>query len=126
MLKEAIAALAKEYQARGAAVVAISSNSTQTHPQDGPDKMAQEAQQYAYSFPYLFDESQEVGSRARWRCPLAACAGCGQRVAWSCTRRGRAAQRPPARSPAPGAPPGARLPGGQGLQGRLHARVLRF
>ncbi len=40
---EGLAALAKEYQARGVAVVAISSNSTQTHPQDGPDKMAEDA-----------------------------------------------------------------------------------
>jgi hypothetical protein len=39
----AIAELVKEYQAKGLAVVAISSNSSQTHPQDGPDKMAEDA-----------------------------------------------------------------------------------
>lgn len=39
----AIASLAKEYQSKGVAVVAISSNSTQSHPQDGPDKMSEDA-----------------------------------------------------------------------------------
>ncbi|KAF6251437.1 alkyl hydroperoxide reductase/ thiol specific antioxidant/ Mal allergen [Scenedesmus sp. NREL 46B-D3] len=58
MLKGAIAALAKEYQAKGLAVVAISSNSSQTHPQDGPQQMAEDARANGYTFPYLFDESQ--------------------------------------------------------------------
>jgi hypothetical protein len=35
MLKDSIAALAKEYQAQGVDVVAISSNSVKTHPQVG-------------------------------------------------------------------------------------------
>lgn len=38
--------LAKEYQPRGVRVVAISSNSVETHPQDGPAEMAKDAQQY--------------------------------------------------------------------------------
>lgn len=59
-LKPAITQLAKEYQARGVQVLAISSNSSETHPQDGPDKMAEDAQAQGYTFPYLFDESQTV------------------------------------------------------------------
>jgi aromatic ring-opening dioxygenase LigB subunit len=42
----AIAQLAKEYQARGVAVVAISANSAATHPQDGPDAMAKDAKKF--------------------------------------------------------------------------------
>uniref|UniRef100_A0A2N9EKR0 Alkyl hydroperoxide reductase subunit C/ Thiol specific antioxidant domain-containing protein n=1 Tax=Fagus sylvatica TaxID=28930 RepID=A0A2N9EKR0_FAGSY len=45
---------------KGLAVVAISSNSVATHPQDGPQFMAEEAKQLKYPFPYLFDESQDV------------------------------------------------------------------
>ncbi|XP_037493438.1 uncharacterized protein LOC105629143 isoform X15 [Jatropha curcas] len=45
---------------KGLAVIAISSNSVATHPQDGPDFMAEEAKLRNYSFPYLYDESQEV------------------------------------------------------------------
>ncbi|KAL4448338.1 hypothetical protein ABPG75_005557 [Micractinium tetrahymenae] len=59
-LKASIAALAKEYQAKGVKVLAISSNSIETHPQDGPDKMAEDAQASGYTFPFLYDESQDV------------------------------------------------------------------
>jgi len=43
MLKQQIASLAREYQARGVSVIAISSNSVETHPQDGPEMMAKDA-----------------------------------------------------------------------------------
>ncbi|XP_037493434.1 uncharacterized protein LOC105629143 isoform X8 [Jatropha curcas] len=43
---------------KGLAVIAISSNSVATHPQDGPDFMAEEAKLRNYSFPYLYDESR--------------------------------------------------------------------
>ncbi|KAF3789469.1 hypothetical protein EJ110_NYTH18289 [Nymphaea thermarum] len=42
------------------AIVAISSNSVETHPQDGPKLMAEEAKLFGYPFPYLYDESQDV------------------------------------------------------------------
>ena len=38
--------LAKDYQSRGLATVAISSNSVKTHPQDGPEEMAADAQAF--------------------------------------------------------------------------------
>ncbi|KAJ6816468.1 uncharacterized protein M6B38_416910 [Iris pallida] len=59
-LKKDIVKLANFYMPKGLAVVAISSNSTITHPQDGPEFMAEEAKLLNYPFPYLFDESQEV------------------------------------------------------------------
>ena len=59
-LKEAIAKLAEEYAEQGLATVAISSNDINTHPDDSPDKMAADAEENGYVFPYLFDESQEV------------------------------------------------------------------
>ncbi|KAM0840441.1 hypothetical protein ACQ4PT_059632 [Festuca glaucescens] len=44
----------------GLACVAISSNSVVTHPQDGPEHMIVDAEKFKYSFPYLYDESQEA------------------------------------------------------------------
>src|ERR1700691_1667736 len=41
-VRQAFAELAKEYQARGVAVVAISSNDIVTYPDDSPAKMAEE------------------------------------------------------------------------------------
>ncbi|CAI9115671.1 OLC1v1016645C4 [Oldenlandia corymbosa var. corymbosa] len=59
-LKKDIVKLANFYMKKGLAVVAISSNSAVTHPQDGPNFMAEEARLLNYPFPYLYDETQEV------------------------------------------------------------------
>jgi len=59
-VRAGFAALAAEYQKRGAAVVAIASNDAHAYPQDGPEGMAREAMAAGYTFPYLFDETQEV------------------------------------------------------------------
>ncbi|CAM6099567.1 unnamed protein product [Calypogeia fissa] len=59
-LKESLSNFAREYQQKGLGVVAISSNSVETHPQDGPTYMGEDANKYGYSFPYLYDETQEV------------------------------------------------------------------
>jgi hypothetical protein len=40
--------------------VAISSNDVGSHPQDGPGPMAAEAQRHGFTFPYLYDETQDV------------------------------------------------------------------
>lgn len=59
-LKKDIVRLTNFYMGKGLAAAAISSNSTITHPQDGPQFMAEEAKLFNYPFPYLFDESQDV------------------------------------------------------------------
>jgi thiol-disulfide isomerase/thioredoxin len=41
-------------------ILAISSNSTRTHPQDGPAGLRQQAQRHGWRFPYLFDATQDV------------------------------------------------------------------
>ena len=41
-------------------IVAISSNSTITHPQDGPEGLREQAARNSWRFPYLFDASQAV------------------------------------------------------------------
>jgi peroxiredoxin len=59
-IRSAFAALAKEYQARGVAVVGISSNDIVSYPDDSPERMAEEIKLAGYTFPYLYDETQEV------------------------------------------------------------------
>ncbi|MBS0264110.1 MAG: thioredoxin family protein [Planctomycetes bacterium] len=63
-----LARLGKDYQARGVAVVAISSNDAQSYPDDSPAKMALEAQDAGYTFPYLYDESQAVAHAYQAAC----------------------------------------------------------
>ena len=65
---DGLAQLAREYQQRGVAVVGINSNDVANYPDDSPEKMAQEAQRRGYTFPYLFDETQEVAKAYRAAC----------------------------------------------------------
>ena len=67
-VQSSFAALAREYQARGAGIVAISSNDIEAFPEDGPEKMAEEIVSAGYTFPYLYDESQEVARAYRAVC----------------------------------------------------------
>ncbi|KAJ7564320.1 hypothetical protein O6H91_02G012900 [Diphasiastrum complanatum] len=59
-LKADIVKLTNEYLEKGVAAVAVSSNSVKTYPEDGPEYMAEDAKQYGYKFPYLYDETQDV------------------------------------------------------------------
>jgi peroxiredoxin len=59
---------AKDYREKGVAVVAISSNDTDAYPQDDPAHMKQFAGEHGFTFPYLFDESQEVARRYQAAC----------------------------------------------------------
>jgi peroxiredoxin len=67
-IRSEFARFAKEYQARGLAIVAINSNDTVAFPADGPEGMREEARSAGYVFPYLFDESQAVAKRFRAAC----------------------------------------------------------
>lgn len=55
-----LVSLANEYQAKGIRFIAISSNDVENYPQDAPDLMKIHAKENNYSFPYLYDASQEV------------------------------------------------------------------
>lgn len=67
-LADAFAAFAKQYQAKGLAVVGISANDITTHPDDSPEKMVEEAAARGYVFPYLYDATQGVAKSYRAAC----------------------------------------------------------
>jgi len=67
-IRSRFAELAKEYQAGGVGIVAINSNDAASYPDDRPQKMAEEIKQAGYTFPYLYDESQEVAKAYRAAC----------------------------------------------------------
>ena len=67
-LADHFAGLAAEYQARGVAVVGINANDVANYPEDSPEKMVDEVARRGYTFPYLFDESQEVAKAYRAAC----------------------------------------------------------
>ena len=51
---------AKKYLENEINTIAISSNSIKTHPQDGPEEMKKFAINKNFSFPYLYNEYQEI------------------------------------------------------------------
>lgn len=67
-IREGLARFAAEYQAKGLAVVAISSNDVEAFPDDNLEMMRLEAQEAGYTFPYLYDESQAVAKAYRAAC----------------------------------------------------------
>ena len=59
-VRSELAKIGREYQPRGLAVVAINANDAERYPDDSPEMMAKEAAEAGYTFPYLYDETQEV------------------------------------------------------------------
>lgn len=49
-------------------LIAVSSNSVITHPQDGPEGLRQQAERLGWRFPYLFDEQQSLAMELHGAC----------------------------------------------------------
>ncbi len=60
--------LVKDYQAKGIAVIGINSNDVAAFPEDSPRMMAKLVKKEGFTFPYLFDENQEVAKAYRASC----------------------------------------------------------
>ncbi|WP_298516096.1 thioredoxin family protein [uncultured Kordia sp.] len=59
-VNEGIVQLANDYISNGIGFIAISSNDVENYPADAPHLMKENAQQEGFSFPYLYDKTQEV------------------------------------------------------------------
>ena len=59
---------ARDYETRGLVVLGISCNDVEAYPDDAPDRMADQARRAGFTFPYLYDESQEVALEFRAAC----------------------------------------------------------
>jgi len=59
-IKKELAKLGKDYATKDIGMVAISSNDITTHPDDSPDNLEAMAKQLDFTFPFCYDESQEV------------------------------------------------------------------
>jgi peroxiredoxin len=59
-VNEEIVRIANDYRVQGFGFVAISSNDIEKYPQDAPREMWKTARKNNYTFPYLFDETQNI------------------------------------------------------------------
>jgi thiol-disulfide isomerase/thioredoxin len=60
--------VSEHYQKKGINFIAINSNDIKSYPEDAPDKMKTLAAHKKFSFPYLFDETQEVAYQYQAAC----------------------------------------------------------
>lgn len=67
-LRSALAQLGRDYQPKGVAIVAISSNDADAYPADSPAKMVEEQRDAGYTFSYLYDETQEIAKSYQAAC----------------------------------------------------------
>jgi len=63
-----LAALGRELAEQGIGMVAISSNDAESYPEDSPARMAEFAQDYGYTFPYLYDVDQRAAKAFHAAC----------------------------------------------------------
>jgi len=67
-VREEMVKIAKDYQSKGIGFVAISSNDVENYPEDGPTYMKAFAHELSFSFPYLYDATQEVAKAYHAAC----------------------------------------------------------
>lgn len=59
-IQDELVRLGQEYPARGVSLVAVSSNDAVQYPEDSPENMKALAVSLGYTFPYLYDETQQA------------------------------------------------------------------
>jgi thiol-disulfide isomerase/thioredoxin len=60
--------LGADYLPRGVGIVAINSNDADAYPQDAPPNMKRLAESEGWTYPFLFDETQDVAQAFRAAC----------------------------------------------------------
>ena len=67
VMKE-LGALAGDYAPKRVGFIAINANDVAAYPDDAPDRMKELAQAEGWSFPFLYDETQEVAKAFQAAC----------------------------------------------------------
>lgn len=67
-IKTELSKLGKDYANKDIAIVAISSNDAAGYPDDSPENLKKMARDLSLTYPYLYDESQDVARRYSAAC----------------------------------------------------------
>ncbi len=68
LVEEELSAIGREFQEQGLGMVAISTNDAENYPDDAPELLKEQADRLGFTFPYLYDESQEAAKAYRAAC----------------------------------------------------------
>jgi peroxiredoxin len=67
-VQQELAKIAHDYADRPVGIVAISSNDATQFPEDGPDGLRRQARELGFTFPYCYDEAQDVARAYQAAC----------------------------------------------------------
>lgn len=67
-VKDELSKIGMDYKDKDLGIIAISSNDVENYPQDAPNKMTEFARVNEFTFPYLYDETQEVAKAYNAAC----------------------------------------------------------
>lgn len=67
-IEKTLGKLGTDYAGKPLAIVAISANDVANHPGDGPEGLKAQAKANGFTFPYLYDETQEVAHAYKAAC----------------------------------------------------------
>ncbi len=67
-VEQALAKLGKDYADSGLGIIGISSNDPAHYPDDAPERLKEMAQRLDFTFPFCFDETQEVAKTYKAAC----------------------------------------------------------
>ena len=67
-IKAELTRLDKDYRQKDIAIVAISSNDVEGYPDDAPEELKELAKDEGWSFPFLYDETQETAKNYTAAC----------------------------------------------------------
>lgn len=67
-IEKTLGKLGADYSGKPLAIVAISSNDVTTHPADSPEGLKAQASANGFTFPYLYDETQDVAHAYKAAC----------------------------------------------------------
>lgn len=68
LIEEELGRIGRDYQDKGLGVVAIMPNDVANYPDDAPEKLKEQAERCGFTFPYLYDETQEIAKLYRAAC----------------------------------------------------------
>jgi len=63
-----VSEISKIYQSKGISFIAVNSNDIENYPEDSPENMRKEVIRYNLTFPYLFDETQDIAKAYQAAC----------------------------------------------------------
>lgn len=67
-VQQELARLGRDYADKSVGIVAITSNDPQQYPEDSPESSAEMARELGFTFPFCYDESQEVAKAYHAAC----------------------------------------------------------